>query len=71
MGAVEQHRSKSPRTLKVSVMTASTSRYLKMQRGEEVVDDSGITAVNLLKDMGYEVEYLGSRATRGSAHQQR
>ncbi len=59
MGAVEQHRSKSPRALKVSVMTASTSRYLKIQKGEEVVDDSGMTAVNLLKDMGYEVEYLG------------
>jgi molybdenum cofactor biosynthesis protein B len=59
MGAVEQHRSKSPKTLKISVMTASTSRYVQAQKGEEVVDDSGMTAVNLLKDLGYEVEYLG------------
>jgi len=59
MSAVELHRSKSPTNLKVSVFTASSSRYMKIQKGEEVVDDSGMTAVNLLKSIGYEVEYLG------------
>ncbi len=59
MSAVDLHRSKSPSALKISVITASTSRYLKIQKGEEVVDDSGRIAVNLLKNLGYEVEYLG------------
>lgn len=59
MGAVEEHRSKSSSAIKIAVFTASTSRYAKIQRGDNVVDDSGTIAVELLKNLGYAVEYLG------------
>lgn len=59
MVAVEEHRSRAPSSLKVAVFTASTSRFVRVQKGEDVVDDSGMLALDLLKKLGYNVEYLG------------
>ncbi len=59
MSAVEAHRSKSPTKLKISVFTVSTSRFMMIQKGEQVIDDSGQTAVDMLKKLNYDVEYIG------------
>ncbi|MEM3031320.1 MAG: MogA/MoaB family molybdenum cofactor biosynthesis protein [Nitrososphaerota archaeon] len=45
--------------MRVAVLTVSTSRYEKKMRGEEYVDESGDLAVSMLREMGYQVDYLG------------
>ena len=59
MKAHEKHRAEAPTKIKIIVFTASTSRYERASRGEQVRDESGDIAVNLLKSRGYDVEYLG------------
>lgn len=41
------------------MLTASSSRYEKKIRGEKVVDESGDIAVEICRNLGHEVEYLG------------
>ncbi|GBC69822.1 Molybdenum cofactor biosynthesis protein B [archaeon HR01] len=55
----EIHRSRSQVKVRVAVLTASTSRYEKKVRGEPFQDESGLLAADILRGMGYEVEYLG------------
>jgi len=55
----ERHRAEAHARLRIAVFTASTSRYEKKLRGEGVVDESGETALNKLRGLGHEAEYLG------------
>lgn len=59
VSAVESHRSKSPSKLKISVFTVSTSRFMMLQKGEQIIDDSGQIAADMLKKLNYDVEYIG------------
>ncbi|MCS7129450.1 MAG: MogA/MoaB family molybdenum cofactor biosynthesis protein [Candidatus Caldarchaeum sp.] len=43
----------------MAVVTASSSRYFKKIGGEPFVDESGEKAVEMLRKLGHEVEYLG------------
>lgn len=55
----EYHRAESPHNLRVAVITASSSRYYKKIRKEAYVDESGENAVQILRELGHSVEYLG------------
>jgi len=57
--AHEEHRRKAPERIRVAVFTASSSRYYMKERGEEIRDESGEIAVKILRETGYETEYLG------------
>lgn len=59
MKAHEEHRHKAPEKIRIAVFTASSSRYYKKLEGQEVKDESGEKAVEILQQQGYEVSYLG------------
>jgi len=55
MKAYEEHREKAPKKIKAIIITASTSRYQKMKRGENYEDESGSIIALKLKEKGHEV----------------
>ncbi|MDJ0269598.1 MAG: MogA/MoaB family molybdenum cofactor biosynthesis protein [Aigarchaeota archaeon] len=59
MKAPEEHRHKAPKELKIAIFTASTSRYEKKKRGEEFRDETGEKSQDILRKLGYSVDYLG------------
>ncbi|MCS7094473.1 MAG: MogA/MoaB family molybdenum cofactor biosynthesis protein [Thaumarchaeota archaeon] len=58
-GAVKEHRERAPKTIKIGVVTASTSRYEALQRGDKVVDDSGDAVTEVLDRKGHSVLRYG------------
>lgn len=59
MKAPEEHRHKAPKELKIAIFTASTSRYEKKKRGEVFRDETGEKSQEILRKLGYTVDYLG------------
>ena len=51
----KMHKAHAPKTLNFAVFICSTSRYLSMQKGEEITDVSGDTIEFLLKNAGHKV----------------
>lgn len=47
-----EHARKAPPTAKFAVVSVSTSRYTRAEKGEHFTDESGDTAVKLLSDAG-------------------
>ena len=47
--SAKMHKAHAPKTLNFAVFVCSTSRYLSMQKGEQVTDVSGDTIEFLLK----------------------
>lgn len=58
-GAVREHRERAPSSVKVGIVTASTSRYAAFRRGERVVDDSGDAVEEVMRARGYSVVRYG------------
>ncbi len=50
-----KHKSESPKTLNISILTCSDSKYLSLKRGEEINDVSGNLIEELIKKAGYNV----------------
>jgi len=55
----EEHMLKAPKSLRIAVFTASSSRFQKSIRGEAAEDESAEKAVSILKALGHDVSYLG------------
>ena len=53
--SAKMHKAHAPKTLNFAVFVCSTSRYLSMQKGEEITDVSGDTIEFLLKNAGHKV----------------
>lgn len=51
----KMHMAHAPKTLNFAVFICSTSRYLSLQKGEQVTDVSGDTIEFLLKNAGHQV----------------
>lgn len=58
-GAVKEHRERAPRSIKVGMVTASTSRYEAFRRGQRVFDDSGDAVYEVMVRKGYSVARYG------------
>lgn len=55
MASYEEHRKAAPKSVKVSVIVVSTSKYEKASRGEVVDDVSGAKATALILERGYHL----------------
>jgi molybdopterin adenylyltransferase len=55
----EEHRSKAAQTLRVRVVTVSTSRYGEMKGGRTYADEAGDVAEAETKGAGHEVTFRG------------
>ena len=55
MKSHEEHRRAAPKSVKVSLITISTSRYKKVSKGIRVADESGSTALKLVEAAGHKV----------------
>jgi molybdenum cofactor biosynthesis protein B len=53
--SAKMHKAHAPKTLNFAVFVCSTSRYLSMQKGEQITDVSGDTIELLLKNAGHKV----------------
>jgi len=53
--SAKMHKAHAPKTLNFAVFVCSTSRYLSMQKGEQITDVSGDTIEFLLKNAGHKV----------------
>jgi len=51
----KEHKARAIRHLKFKVVVVSSSRYHKLSKGEEVQDESGKLAKELIKKYGYEL----------------
>ncbi|MEN3048360.1 MAG: MogA/MoaB family molybdenum cofactor biosynthesis protein [Candidatus Caldarchaeales archaeon] len=58
-GAVREHRERAPKSVRVGIVTASTSRHAALRRGERVVDDSGDAVEEVMRGRGYSVVRYG------------
>lgn len=58
-GAVREHREAAPRSVKVGIVTASSSRYAMALRGEGFVDESGDAVEEVLSRAGHAVRRYG------------
>ncbi|MEM2955305.1 MAG: MogA/MoaB family molybdenum cofactor biosynthesis protein [Nitrososphaerales archaeon] len=53
--AYEEHKKLAPKSINVSVITVSSSRYEKASQGIAVEDESGLKAVEMVKESGHKI----------------
>ena len=55
--STRKHKAEAPKRLRFGIFTVSTSRYEKMEKGEEVEDASGDLIEYLLKGAGHTIAF--------------
>lgn len=55
MVSYDEHRKRAPKSVKVTIITVSSSRYEKASKGMPVKDESGTKAVQMVKEGGHSI----------------